>query len=172
MKRVPTRTPGHAGGHRRRHAATRGDPTCRDDRQRRAVEHRIEQRQQRRAFDPLAAAGLPCLRDDDVAPRRLGRAGLVRRLDLPAADAAAGVDELDQRGVRVTEEEVDVGGARGGEIQRTAIDQRDEEVHAPRHGIRRERFEHGRERSRGQRQRWIHAVAAGSGDRERQPGCR
>ena len=143
MKRVPTRTPAAPAASAAATPARRGDPAAGDHGHGDRVEHRVQQRQQRRSLDPLAPAGLPALDDDDVGPGLLRRDSVPRRLDLPATDRTASVHEIDERAVRLGEEEVDVGRAAGDERQRVAVHERDDEVHpeGPRRG--RELVEHG-----------------------------
>ena len=78
--------------------------------------------------------------------------------------------EIDERAVRLREEEVDVGRPAGDERQRVAVHERDDEVHPEGPRRRCELVEDGLERRRRQEERGIHGVSAGPGHRERQ--CR
>ena len=90
------RADAHAGGARGEHGrdaarASRSHPPRSPGSRRRRAPRRAAQ--QRRALDALAPARLPRLGDHHVAAGGLRGAGLLGGLDLPAADAAGGVDD-------------------------------------------------------------------------------
>ena len=118
MNRVPTRTPSAPAASA---AATPGASRSRPPRSRAATRRRVPRRAAAAASGPrrLCVRPTPSLRDHDVAARRLGGARLFGRLHLPAADRAGGVDDSDQRGVRLGEEEVEVGRTLGRELERS-----------------------------------------------------
>jgi len=73
-----------------------------------------------------------------------------------------------ERGIGIGEEEVEVGRAAGGELQRPAIEERHDEVDAARRGLREERVEDRRHSHGWQGEGRVHGVPTGRRDRERQ----
>ena len=138
MKHVPTRAPPGAGGERRLDPARGRDPAGGDHRQGDGAEHR------RRAAGSAPAPRAACARPTPRPWRSRRRS--------PAASAARASSTVstcqpqtappswtrrDERRIGVREEEVDVRRARRGELERSPVDQRHDEVDAERGGPRR-----------------------------------
>jgi hypothetical protein len=117
-------------GHQRCRDTPRGpDPTGGQHRHGDGVEHLVEKRQNADRAAHVAAR-LDALSDDEVAAGRLRRDGFLDRADLPGHQGTTVAAELNERRVRITEEELDHLHEWRDRGDRLAIKERDQETRA------------------------------------------
>jgi hypothetical protein len=87
-------------------APSAADPTRPKDRYRDGVQHSSQQGQEAKLPSDVAARFVT-LSDHEIAAGALRRHGLAYRTHLPGDQCTGGMNAIDQRGIRVTPEEID-----------------------------------------------------------------